>query len=829
MGRRAAIGLALAGLGALVGCGEQDLYRPPESPFAVAGRLAMPSETQDVAVLGHYAYVAAGQSGLHVVDIQDPANPRSVLWTDTPKFAKSIALTRSYEPDGGVRQLALVVEGTEGIMSFDATGVPDTLIDLKESVGTTAYDAQAICVAPSEVLTDPYEVYLADTWRAVTGFVSSPGNPGQLSQNARVVPLGYSKDVAMSRDNTHVFVADDEMGVTVVDATEVYEMRLSVSGNADTPGHAQGIDVEGDFIYVADGEQGLQILRADAAYQPTRIASVDLGGDCLAIDVRDGTAFLAAKDAGLHVVDVRDPYHPVLLGSVVTSYAQGVAAGEDNLVCIADRDEGLLVFRGPALPVDIVAPGAVADLGARLPDTLLTSVELSWTAPGDDGAQGTAALYRLYRAPVPFADSTLELATEVPRRPRPAAAGATQGVLVTGLTPGAAQYFALRAEDEARNVSPLSSPLRVNLTMPRLTGGTVAPDSGGATTLFTYSVTYRDPEGDPPVLRVVVIDGQEHEMTPEPGGDFVTGQTYVYSTLLAVGSHDFTFAFDDGHGPRVQTRTQLDRPAVLPPFGIDLLAIEPGAFVMGSPPSEIGRDADEAQHSVTLTRRLEMSRIEINQTVYAGVMGHNPSGIPGGSRPVESVTFYDALRFCNAYSDLRGYARVYTLTGEVFDGPHVVDATVTWNREADGYRLPTEAEWEYACRAGAATSLSNGELAQERCEPDALLDAIGWYCGNADTGTGPRTHDGGRKAPNAFGLHDLHGNVWEWCWDAYAEYPPTEVTDPAGPDAEPWMQRVRRGGSWYYYARDCRSASRDAYWPGSRDNTLGFRIARNLD
>jgi formylglycine-generating enzyme required for sulfatase activity len=821
-----ALGTAvLAGIGllALAGCGEQDLYRPPTSPYAVTARVPMPSETQDVAILDHYAYVATGQGGVYIIDIQDPEHPRSMFWMDTPKFAASIAVTRTYEPDGSRRDIAFVIEGTEGIVAYDATEAPDTLINLNQA--TTAYDAQRLCIAQSAYMTDAYQLFLADTWRAITGFISVPGNPGALDQKARVEPRGYSKDVAMSADNTHVFVADDEMGVSVVDATALAQFTLTLTGNTDTPGNAQGIEVVGDFIFVADGTGGLQVLRADANYLPQPIAALALPGDCLAIAVRDGIAFLAAKDAGLYVVDVRDPYHPASLGNVVTAYAQGVAVGADNIVCVADRDEGLVVFRGPELPADFTPPATVTDLTAQLTDT--TAVELAWTAPGDDGTQGTALLYHIYFAAAPFDAGSLDEATEIVRRPRPQPGGTLQTMPVSGLTPRTDYYFALLTEDDAHNVAPLSALTSARMTAPALYDGSVAPDSGDVTTVFSYRVTYRDPEGDAPAVRTVVIDGTPHEMFA-PLGDHAAGVVFEFASTVGLGSHEFYFAFDDGHGPRVRTPLQPGPRTPPDPFDFTLVPIAAGgAFTMGSPDSELGREVDEREHAVTLTRAFQIGETEVMQVTYAAVMGQNPSDFVGDVRPVQNVTFFDALRFCNSLSDRQGFARAYTIANEVFEGGHLVAATVAWDREANGYRLPTEAEWEYACRAGSATALSNGPLAVEHCESDPGIGAVAWYCGNV--GAAPRPHDVAGKQANGFGLYDMHGNVAEWCWDVYGEYPAGPVTDPTGPEGELWMQRVRRGGSWFYFARDCRSAARDPYWPGSGDNTLGIRLARNAE
>lgn len=222
--------------------------------------------------------------------------------------------------------------------------------------------------------------------------------------------------------------------------------------------------------------------------------------------------------------------------------------------------------------------------------------------------------------------------------------------------------------------------------------------------------------------------------------------------------------------------------------------IPPGTFLMGSPESEVGRLERERQHEVTLTRGFFLGATEVTQRQYQDVMGVNPSRFTeaGLDAPVETVSWDDATEFCRRLTDRE------RREGRLRDG---------WE-----FRLPTESQWEYACRAGTTTAYSFGD------DP-AQLDQYGWYLANSNG----RTHRVATKQPNAFGLYDMHGNVWEWCQDWFGEYQEATVVDPVGPDTG--QARVVRGGGWGSVAEDCRSAVRAGGEPGRRGGYLGFRVA----
>lgn len=255
-----------------------------------------------------------------------------------------------------------------------------------------------------------------------------------------------------------------------------------------------------------------------------------------------------------------------------------------------------------------------------------------------------------------------------------------------------------------------------------------------------------------------------------------------------------------------------------------LVNLPAGKFIMGSPPG-VGYDAEHPAHEVKLTRPYAMGVTPVTQAQWQQVvaaaqaapwageepglagLSPNPShfttGAEAADRPVEQVSWLDTVTWCNALSRLTGRRPAYQRTGD----------QVTWAATADGFRLPTEAEWEHACRAGTTTSWWHGD-------DEAGLAKVAWYDANAND----TTHPVGKKLPNPWGLHDVHGNVWEWCWDwgdasYYAQSP---KADPAGPPRG--ELRVMRGGCGWNTAGRCRSACRLWRHPGVRDWNRGFRV-----
>ncbi len=793
MTKRALTVLAMASTAVLLGCGAADLYEAPESPFHVVASVPLPSANEGVACLGDYAYVAGGQAGLHVFDVSDPGAPVLIETVNTTKYAESVDIIRTFA-NATLLDIALVVEGTEGITTYDVT---DPLDVTSFNQGTTAVDGNRIFVQESVDPDEPFVVYLAESWKGVRIFESAPDFPGVLEYNGVFAGTrGYAMGIAV-RDG-YAYVADDEMGIGVLDVRERVLGAVELVSAADTPGNALDVAVDGDYAFVADGVEGLAVFRIDAGEEPVKVAQLDLTAYSRSIIVARGWALLCAADGGVHVVDVRDPEHPEYAGTVETGYAADLCVMPSGHVLVADRDDGLVVLAGPDLSSDTRAPAAVTTLAGEPLSS--TSVRLSWAAVGDDGYYSVADAYELRYGTDPILDlADWEAATEATGLPAPAAAGVVQTFDLGGLTQETEWHFCLRVADDEGYWSPLSNDAAVTTpTGTFLSGGAHAPAFGTTATEFTFEVTFVDAEGDDPVQHDVEIDGALAAMA-HVSGDPETGALYRLTTVLAAGPHDYRFIFDDGQGGTASTE-----PVEGPPVGLV-------SYVMGSPAGEIGRRYDEPQTEVVLTRDLIAAAHEVTQSEWDALMPAIEWSFAGADLPAHGVDWFDALAYCNALSTEDGLTPAYDI-----DEPFV-----EWNRDADGWRLPTEAEWEYLCRAGTATGLYNGELTEVLCGFDATLDAVGWYCGNAVDA--PHAVEG--KTANAGGLYDMLGNVREWCWDWYGPYPAGPQLDPAGPATG--EQRVVRGGSWHYNARDCRSAARGTFYPTSADDYVGFRVVRN--
>ena len=218
---------------------------------------------------------------------------------------------------------------------------------------------------------------------------------------------------------------------------------------------------------------------------------------------------------------------------------------------------------------------------------------------------------------------------------------------------------------------------------------------------------------------------------------------------------------------------------------LDLLLIPAGSFTMGD---NTGDDSVKPAHKVTITNQFYLGKYEVSQEQWEAVMGNNPSQFNDPKNPVETVSWGDCQKF-------------------------LVKLNAKTGGRGGKFTLPTEAQWEYACRAGSTGKFCFGD-------DEKQLGEYAWYATNSDG----KTHPVGGKKPNAWGLYDMHGNVWEWCQDWYGKYGAEAATDPSGPTTD--VIRVNRGGNWGSDSGFCQSAYRSTGMPGSRDYDLGLRVAR---
>jgi formylglycine-generating enzyme required for sulfatase activity len=234
----------------------------------------------------------------------------------------------------------------------------------------------------------------------------------------------------------------------------------------------------------------------------------------------------------------------------------------------------------------------------------------------------------------------------------------------------------------------------------------------------------------------------------------------------------------------------------------NMVRVAGGSFRMGG---ALG-DADEAPVHTVYINSFFMSKTEVTQGEYRAVIGANPSGFFGDALPVENVSWYDAVEYCNKLSLKEGLTPAYSGSND----------NIACNFTANGYRLPTESEWEYAARGGSRDSLAFSYAGGNS------VGVLGWYKNNSEQ----RIREVGTKHPNSLGLYDMSGNVWEWCWDWYDAYSADEQSDPRGPLRGSY--RVIRGGSWNSSADQLRSTYRNYGDPGARYHDLGFRVIRPI-
>ena len=584
-----------------------------------------------------------------------------------------------------------------------------------------------------------------------------------------------------------------------------------------------------------------------AAGQPTQAAIVltwtapgddGTSGTATQYDIRYSTALITSANWASATTVTSEPT-PAAAGSAETFTATGLQPATPYYFAIKTADEVpnwsdlSNVPNGTTLaPTDTTPPAKISDLAAGT-DTD-TSIILTWTAPGDDGSTGTAAQYDIRYSMAPITSDNWGSATAVTGEPTPAAAGSTESFTVAGLQPDTPYYFAIETADEVPNWSALSNvPTASTGVTPDTTPPSFVADLAATNpTLTTLDLSWTAPGDDGNTGTASEYDIR-YSQSPITSGNWASAlQATGEPVPSAAGTAEaFTLAgLQSGTHYYIAIKTADEVPnwsalsnvaegttQVQTPPGFVL--VPAGTFTMGSPPDEPGRQDDEVQHEVELTRSFFICEHEVTQAEWLGYMLWNDSESQNSGYPVGYVTWYDCLSYCNKRSAGEGLDSVYALTYRVYQDHHIVNATVSIDANKNGYRLPTEAQWEYACRAGSTTAFCNGGITNTECHPiEPNLAMVGWYCGNNQGDY----HFTEMLLPNNWGIYDMHGNVLEWCMDAYGAYSLGHVVDPLNLSG---AYHVFRGGSISNYARWCRSAMRS--WSSSQQGgNLGLRVIR---
>ena len=770
-------------------------------------------------VSGNYAYRTIGVSGLVIIDISDPSNPGDPIYVDTDDNPLSIVVHGS---------TAYVADRNSGVAMIDVTDPTEP--------GEPVYWESIDYAADIAISGNTAYVATGNTGLAAVN-IAVPSNPGQpvfMDTYGGVPRVFVAHDV--------VFLAGGTSGLVAVDVTNPAEPGVPVY--TDTTGSANSVFVSGHYAYMADNTSGLAIFDiADPTHPQTPVYIATRGNTNDVFVSGDYAYTVGVQISGMGgtwtVIDISDPLNPEVTGyspplGEMLGYTDVFIYG--NLAYMVAMVLRGLYISDPTNPSTIGIPG----IGGSFCDDVFVYENHVYTSH-DLGLNVNPGIQIVDITDVDNPGEAVQRDTiEKP-----------YGIFVSGkeayVANGLSGLSIINVSDPSNPGEPAYFETTGSANEIFVSGNHawIAEDTNGMETFELRCIGTCDPDpcndhgtcaiedGDAACTCYEGFDGDwcdECAEGYESYPDCVANQTTPGFVSITAGT--FWLGSPDG-----------DCPAGYPGECID----EPGREPY-SPNEEL--------HEVMLTYDFEMQAHEVTQGEWSAAFGNNPSYFGptgdgadcGDNCPVERVNWVEVLEYANWLSVEHGLTPCYTLTDctgtlgrgcasdEYYCDTDTYSCTVALNgvekpQDCEGYRLPTEAEWEYVIRAGNQYTAfyqsdgNDGTITYTGSDPvDPNLDQIGWFYGNNEPyGTKPV----GGKEGNAWGLYDMSGNVWEWVWDWYQSDYETDVgTDPVGPSTGSY--RVFRGGGWFSNALYCRSALRSYYSPGSRFYYLGFRLVRSL-
>ena len=755
----------------------------PSKPVRVAS--VETSGARDVVVDGEYAYIADGYQGVLIYDISDPVEPQLVAQDNT--YGQTYGLAKKGER-------LYVADGEQGLLVIDVED-PENWREISRnrfSFSVTDVDG----LGPYALAISGAFLWVLDTDDIVDG---------QAALISETQMYGSLQRITVK--DGRAYIATLGWDLLIVDLTDLEHPAIESTFRLET--EALAADVLGDIVYVANNMGGMTLVDVSDSQNPQEVSNYDTRGFTSDVHVSLGYAYIGDDDGGLIVTETHCHCAPGYIGSrcQYCDTESGYSMREDGFTCFDD----------PCLPNPCQEPHETVCSETLLGDAAC-SCDTEYLDYGDDECRPAD--------PCSVDDSC----TEAHRY----CTGSEGFVVCGGCMPG--------YHDESGSC--VLDTYCLTTTCSRHGECTDLGDSIECACDTGYREPFCDAcdEEDGWHLSGDGVTCTRDLCDPDPcsmRGRCVPDNGTCVCEVRFTGDHCESCTDPTQNYPYCYGEEDLTEGYV---------AIPRGTFVMGSPytePFRYNTDPEiERQHHVTLTRDFELSQYELTQSGFGSVTHWNPSQFTscGGDCPVEDLSWYDMAAYMNLLSIQAGLPTCFAFSdincddGTFMGGDYtgcmtsarngIFTANVYLNGissiyDCQGYRFPTEAEWEYAARAGTVAPFYSGGIEEGVCEEPNLED-FAWYCGNSIN----TPHPVGEKAPNPWGLFDILGNVYEWTWDPYVHYL-EDAVDPEGAGGS--SNRVVRGGSYSNYSAECRSAARSARHPtqGFYEN-LGLRPARTL-